>query len=162
VALGTIGFQFHPHYAAPFAPALSGVFAIGALTAARGRPFVGRLGPLIAIAMLLVPLGRRAFTHPAEDPGRTRGRDWAWARQQQLERLQDMPGKHLVLVRYGTRHNPHREWVHNGADLENAKVVWARELPDTTEQMLEHFSDRTHWLVTPDRWPPTVRPLEDD
>src|SRR5205085_7305560 len=44
--------------------------------------------------------------------------------------LQSRPGRHLVVVRYETSHNPHFEWVENGADIDGAKVVLAHDMPD--------------------------------
>ena len=66
-------------------------------------------------------------------------------------RLDHTPGRHLIIVRYTDDHNIHDEWVYNGAEIDNAKVLWAREL--TTEQnakLLTYFKDRKIWLVTPD------------
>jgi hypothetical protein len=66
-------------------------------------------------------------------------------------KLDHTPGKHLIIVRYTDDHNIHDEWVYNGAEIDNAKVLWAREL--TTEQtakLLTYFKDRKIWLVTPD------------
>jgi hypothetical protein len=68
------------------------------------------------------------------------------------ERLQRTPGKHLIMVRYEKHnHNIHEEWVHNGAEIDNAKVLWARELdPQQNEKLLAYFKDRNIWLLTPD------------
>ncbi len=66
-------------------------------------------------------------------------------------RLEVLPGKHLVMVRYGDDHNIHDEWVYNGAEIDSAKVIWAREISDEQDRKLfEYFRDRKVWLVTPD------------
>jgi len=66
-------------------------------------------------------------------------------------RLEVLPGKHLVMVRYGDDHNIHDDWVYNGADIDSAKVIWAREInPEQDAKLLKYFSDRNVWLVTPD------------
>jgi hypothetical protein len=68
------------------------------------------------------------------------------------EKLQHTSGKHLVMVRYEKHnHNIHDEWVYNGAEIDNAKVLWARELgPEQNGKLLAYFKDRKIWLVTPD------------
>ena len=61
------------------------------------------------------------------------------------------PGKHLVMVRYEQDHNIHDEWVYNGADIDGAKVLWARELDaQQNAKLFAYFKDRQIWLVTPD------------
>ncbi len=67
------------------------------------------------------------------------------------EKLQHTPGKHLILVRYDQHHNIHDEWVYNGAEIDTAKVLWARELdPQQNAKLFAYFHDRKIWLVTPD------------
>jgi hypothetical protein len=68
------------------------------------------------------------------------------------EKLQHTPGKHLIMVRYDKDdHNIHDEWVYNGAEIDNAKVLWARELgPQQNANLFAYFKDRKIWLVTPD------------
>ena len=70
------------------------------------------------------------------------------------EKLQHTPGKHLIMVRYDSdsdNHNIHDEWVYNGAEIDNAKVLWARELdPQQNAKLFAYFKDRQLWLVTPD------------
>jgi hypothetical protein len=66
-------------------------------------------------------------------------------------RLSHEPGKHLIIVRYEPDHNIHDEWVYNGADIDTAKVLWARELDEPQNaKLLAYFKDRTAWLVEPD------------
>jgi hypothetical protein len=68
------------------------------------------------------------------------------------EKLQRTPGKHLIVVRYEKdNHNIHDEWVYNGAEIDGAKVLWARELDDQQNaKLFFYFHDRKIWLVTPD------------
>jgi hypothetical protein len=67
------------------------------------------------------------------------------------ERLAHTPGKHLILVRYDDDHNIHDEWVYNGAEIDGAKVLWARELDaHQNAKLFGYFQDRQFWLVTPD------------
>jgi hypothetical protein len=66
-------------------------------------------------------------------------------------KLESLPGKHLVIVRYGDDHNIHDDWVYNGAEIDSAKVLWAREIdPEQDNKLLNYFKDRKIWLVTPD------------
>jgi hypothetical protein len=67
------------------------------------------------------------------------------------EKLADTPGKHLIVVRYTDEHNIHDDWVYNGAEIDGAKVVWAREVDaEQNAKLLDYFKDRKIWLVTPD------------
>ena len=77
-----------------------------------------------------------------------------------LASLGAMDGKQLAIVRYQAGHNAvMNEWVYNRADIDGAKVVWAREM-DAAEnrQLLQYFHDRRAWLVEADETPPRVSP----
>ena len=66
-------------------------------------------------------------------------------------KLEALPGKHLVVVRYGEDHNIHDDWVFNGADIDSQKVVWAREIDEGQDRKLfDYFKYRKVWLVMPD------------
>jgi hypothetical protein len=66
--------------------------------------------------------------------------------------LAHTPGNHLIMVRYEKdNHNIHDEWVYNGADIDEAKVLWARELDaEQNAKLFAYFKDRKIWLATPD------------
>jgi hypothetical protein len=67
------------------------------------------------------------------------------------KKLAQTPGKHLIMVRYAEDHNLHDEWVYNGAEIDTAKVLWARELdPAQNAKLFAYFKDRQFWLVEPD------------
>lgn len=64
------------------------------------------------------------------------------------EKLEQDPGRHLVLVHYGARHDLYEELVFNQADIEQSRVVWARSLgPAEDERLIHHFSGRQVWLL---------------
>jgi hypothetical protein len=66
-------------------------------------------------------------------------------------KLESLPGKHLVMVRYSDDHNIHDDWVFNAADIDSSKVVWAREIsPEQDAKLFAYFQNRKVWLVTPD------------
>jgi hypothetical protein len=65
--------------------------------------------------------------------------------------LAAMPGQHLVLVRYSKDHNSGEEYVYNDADIDHAKTVWAREIPDMDlTPLLSYFRNRDVWVYEPD------------
>jgi hypothetical protein len=67
------------------------------------------------------------------------------------------PGKLLILVRYWPQHIFQDEWVYNAADIDGARIVWARDLGDTEDQRLLHYyPDRTVLLLEPDARPPRL------
>jgi len=71
-----------------------------------------------------------------------------------LNKLKSLPGHQLVIVRYAASHNPENEWVYNDADIEHAKVVWARDMGDhDNEELLEYFKGREIWTLYPDESP---------
>lgn len=73
-------------------------------------------------------------------------------------RLSRAPGKQLVFVHYSPRHR-FREWIHNAADIDASRVVWARDLgPIENQKLLRYYPHRTAWLVQPDVDPPQLSP----
>jgi hypothetical protein len=75
------------------------------------------------------------------------------------QRLAATPGQHLVLVRYSKNHNSGEEYVYNDADIDHAKTVWAREIPETDlSPLLTYFRNRDVWLFEPDKDNESVSP----
>jgi len=68
-----------------------------------------------------------------------------------------VPGKLLVLVRYWPQHVFQDEWVYNAADIDAARVVWARDLGDEEDKkLLAYYPDRKGLLLEPDARPPRL------
>jgi hypothetical protein len=54
------------------------------------------------------------------------------------------------MVRYGEHHNLHLEWVYNGAEIDTARVLWARELDSARNtKLFDYFKNRKIWLIEP-------------
>jgi hypothetical protein len=75
------------------------------------------------------------------------------------QQLAQAPGKQLVFVRYWPSHIFQDEWVYNAADIDSARIVWARDLGATEdEKLIRYFPDRVVWLLEPDAKPPRLSP----
>jgi hypothetical protein len=142
-----------PHYAAPITCVifLLLVQAIRHLRTIRvsGRP-IGFALSSAAVCLLAVQVGFQLANHSCDLLDWTCQGDPSRAAIQ--EKLSHSPGKHLILVRYREDHNIHDEWVYNGAEIDSAKVLWARELDrEQNAKLLSYFKDRHVWLVEPDK-----------
>jgi hypothetical protein len=74
------------------------------------------------------------------------------------KRLAEEPGRQLVFVRYFPTHG-YLEWIHNEADIDHARVVWALELnPEENAKLKGYYPDRKVWLMEPDAQPPKLVP----
>ena len=72
--------------------------------------------------------------------------------------LSRAPGKQLVFVHYSPRHR-FREWIHNAANIDASRVVWAHDLgPIENQKLLRYYPHRTAWLLQPDTDPPQLSP----
>jgi hypothetical protein len=83
-----------------------------------------------------------------------------------LQKLEEAPGKQLVIVEYDENHDAGNEWVYNSADIDDSKVVWARDMGDSgNKELLEYFKSRNVWVLRPDQSPPrldVVSPTEQE
>jgi hypothetical protein len=149
-----------PHY---FAPATGLLFLIVTQCMRhlskwkwRGRPLglaLVRAVPAIAVATLVLRVIAIPM-HAQIEPAWPRGN---LDRAQIIRRLEQMPGKQLVLVRYDETHSIHLEWVYNAADVDGSKVVWARDMGERDNQeLLRYYPDRKVWLALPDAHPPAL------
>jgi hypothetical protein len=60
-------------------------------------------------------------------------------------------GPHLVFVKYDASHNPHEEWVYNGASPQTQGIVWARHYTaESRARVKAEFRDRVCWVLEPD------------
>jgi hypothetical protein len=138
-----------PNYLAPMAGAFFALSARGLLVLWRWRRPLGACAAVAFCAgtalTVLRPLHGWYLYHAPGDPTQ---------RSLAAERLESIPGRHLVFVRYGRDHIVHDEWVYNLADIGEQKVVWANDLGDErNRELIRYLGDRHVWLATPDERP---------
>ncbi len=153
---------FQPHYAAPLTGALLALVVQSTRHLRqwrwRGQPSglaLSRAIPLVCLFMLPICLAAR----PSE-PGYRYDSDPGNVDRARIQRkLEETDGRHLVIVRYWLGHNVHNEWVYNRADIDGARVIWAREMDASRDaELINYFKGRRVWLVEPDETPPRLSP----
>ena len=154
----------HPHYAAPLTVIFIAL-AVQGLRHMRAQTWNGTaLGRWLAISLVAgcfifdTAWISAASVHVNANRLYFMGN---YQREAILRRLRETPGKHLVFVRYAPSHSSQQEWVYNRADMERAKVVWARDLgPACDAKLIAYFQSRQVWVVQPDEMPPRLAPYD--
>jgi hypothetical protein len=170
-AVGSLGLLlpawFNSHYAAPFTGLLYAVMLQGLRHLRwcrwRGRRtglMLARAVPLICVLMIPVRLLARPLHINIQTSWRM---TWSHAtpglhdRARILKQLEGLPGQQLVIVRYKSDHDYHTEWVYNEANIDAAKVVWAREMDlQHNRELMNYFKGRVMWLLEADELPPRL------
>jgi hypothetical protein len=156
-----------PHYFAPATPLLYLILlqCMRHMRLWRGRhswegTAAVRMIAIVCCAMVVLRIFA-AITHTAIEPAWPRGN---LDRAAMIRELTGEPGDHLVLVRYqptyGVNHDVDHEWVYNAADIDAAKIVWARDMGDRQNQeLVRYFHNRHIWLLNGDQVPPRLEPV---
>jgi len=166
-ALGSNFFpNFEPHY-------LAGVTCLFVLAAVAGLRELARISRTAAGLIVFLCFAQFLFwymLHLADSRNVSlalrRYETWSGlnhrnpaARIEVARRLASLPGDLLVFVRYYPQHPFQEEWVYNGADIDGARVVWARDLGAAEDEKLRaYYPKRSAWLLEPDFRPPRLTP----
>jgi hypothetical protein len=160
VASSALVVFFNINYVAPIAPVMVAVIMQGMrhlrLWKFEGRHSGAFLVRAIAImCVVMVPIQAHLLAGAPEP------RTWPAIGPERAaitEQLTALTGLQLVLVRYDSDHDPMLEWVYNGADIDNQKIVWARDMgPAHNQELLDYYYTRRAWLLEADRVPPRIR-----
>jgi hypothetical protein len=162
-----------PHYMAPFTAAF---YAIGLqamrhlrLWSTGGKP-VGLTLVRLLVTVCFVLGAARVFARPFGLPvpewpasswsGMWYGPDLYGTERAQIEAgLEQLPGKQLLLVRDSPNRDPLDQWVYNAADIDDSKVVWAREMDATNNrELMQYYGVPKAWLINMDTQPATISP----
>ncbi len=154
---------FYPHYIAAVAClfVLIGVQGLERLN--NFRPYAGFVLFFICAVQFMFWYSIHAFTKASTISELSRFESWDFinygdpqGRRSIDSQLSAIPGKLLVIVHYGPTHG-FEEWVHNSADIDSSRVVWAHDLgPDEDEKLRQYYPDRRAMLLKPDEAPPSL------
>jgi hypothetical protein len=75
-----------------------------------------------------------------------------------VQTLSGQGKRHLVIVQYSAAHDVDTEWVYNAADVDDAPIIFARDMgPAANAELIKYFNGRTVWLLEADTSPPTLK-----
>jgi len=154
-----LGVNFFPAFQYHY---MAGVTCLFVLVSIAGLQQLSRLNALAARVVFLLCIAHFTLEYGlhlcSSDP-------WSLALRNPERRvlvnrkLAQAAGKQLVFVRYWPRHIFQDEWVYNAADIDSARVVWARDLgAEENEKLRKYYPDRAVWLLEPDARPPKLSP----
>jgi hypothetical protein len=158
---------FEPHYAAPITCVLLVLTLMAMRRLQTWEPNGRRVGTALNRAVVVVCLlsfvvrggaaGRGWELARSEAPGWHQVGPQSFGRAALVSKLDQLPRKQLVIVRYTSHHEVFDEWVYNEADIDGSKIVWAREM-DAAEnaKLMDYFKDRQIWLLEADEQPPKL------
>jgi hypothetical protein len=156
---------FIPHYIAPFTAA---IYALGLQamrhlrvwspdrTRDRTTPAGMTMVRLIVSVCVLLAAAQILSASPRStmDPAQPGS-----ARAQIQTRLEQLPGRQLVFVRYLPTHDPTDDWIYNRAGLDHSKVIWAWDMGSADNlELMRYYPDRKAWLAEPDTIPVKLVP----
>jgi len=172
LAIFALGSNFYPFFFPHYIAAVTCLFVLVSIV---GLERLNRLSRAAARLILLLSIAQFLFwygLHLAGDPDFSlevrRYETWDWINHQGGDRrssvvdaLNEVPGDHLVFVRYYPQHIFQDEWVYNEAEIDRAHIVWARDLGAQEDQkLIEYYPARTTWLLEPDFRPPRLTRYE--
>jgi hypothetical protein len=171
VLLFTLGTTFYPYFFPQYVAATACLLLLAALV---GLERLSRLTPEGARVLLYLAGAHFLFFYGLHAMGNDRiyiamrhFESWDYVNFDDPEgrlaidrRLEEIPGKKLVFVRYDQHHQFH-EWIHNAADIDRATVVMALDRISENAKLREYYQDRSAWLLEPDAKPPRLTPYKE-
>jgi hypothetical protein len=175
--------QFFPHYAGPVAVVIIALELVFIRRLRRwkfrGEPvgrFISRLVPVLAILLFVIRIAAAGHFQPTAPwtpwfSPTSRFRE----RASILSTLTPCSERLLIFVRYGPEHVPDAasvpkerssevdDWVYNGANIDAANVVWARDMgPVGNAELIHYFRNYRLWLLEADEKPPHLYPYSEN
>jgi hypothetical protein len=170
LVLFALGINFFPAFQFHYLAAVTCLFVLVSVV---GLAELSRFSPFAARLILFLCVAHFAFWYTLHlfDPRTAAVRQYeTWdglnhgnpeRRIQVNHALALTPGKILVFVRYSPQHIFQEEWVYNDADIDRARIVWARDLGAAEDTELRaYYPDRTALLLEPDYRPPKLTPYQ--
>jgi hypothetical protein len=163
--LFSLGVNFFPAFQLHYIAAVTCLFVLASVAGlARIGGAAARLIVFLCVAHFLFWYGLHLFDNSEVSMAMRPYETWDAINHGNPERrihvnrqLAAIPGKLLVFVRYYPQHIFQDEWVYNAADIDSARIVWARDLGEAEDEKLRrYYPDRAVWLLEPDFRPPRL------
>ena len=147
-----------PHYAAPATVAIY-------LFAAEGLRYLwqqGREGEQAFVVAVCITVVVASLTRQTGSTATNSTFAFPDTRKLITQQLERKPGENLVLVSYDLeRHYPGDELVHNGADFDTEKILWARSKgTESDRELCQAYPNRMFWSVETDDVQFSLRPVD--
>jgi hypothetical protein len=161
---------YFPHYIAPY----TAVFVAFIVQAFRhlnaGRHRIGSRIAAVIPAVVCITVATATFLAITQHSGPTFNSPpgWCcrktgpWERFFVLDKLEKEPRPQLLIVRYAMiRALP--AWVYNPADIDSAKVIFARDFgPCGNQELLHYYKNRQKWLLEVDGYDYKLSPYPEN
>jgi hypothetical protein len=151
--LFALGTNFYPFFLEHY---IAGVTCLFVLASVEGLRILGNRssGSIVAKMLFCLCIAQFALMYTAYASGTDRTGE---RRKNINQQLGQISGQLLVLVRYWPNHLYQDEWVYNAADIDSARVVWARDLGDDEDKkLLAYYPRRKVLLLESDARPPRL------
>jgi hypothetical protein len=174
LAIFALGTNFFPYLLDHYLAAVTCLFVLVSITGLqqlsritiRDNP-VGQQITLVLTALCLAEFTGWYALHLFESPSLypiLRYETWDAINHQNPQRriqvarqLAEIKGPLLVFVRYSPRHIYQNEWVWNNADIDDARIVYARDLgPEEDQKLIRYYPNRQVLLLDPDAYIPQI------
>jgi hypothetical protein len=169
LALFALGINFFPAYQLHYAAACTCLMILAAVTGlqklAAVRREAARIVLFLCAAHFLFWYSMHLFENTPTARAALPFETWDAINHQNPQRriyvnreLAKIPGDLLVFVRYQYPQHPFQdEWVYNAADIDHARIVWARDLGAEEDAKLEqYYPGRKAIVLEPDERPPSL------
>ncbi len=169
LALFALGVNFFPAYQLHYSAACTCLMILAAVAGLRklasARREAARIVLFLSAAHFLFWYGAHVFENTSVARAALPFETWDAINHQNPQRrvyvareLAKIPGDLLVFVHYEYPQHPFQdEWVYNAADIDRARIVWARDLgAEEDAKLIQYFPQRKAIVLDPDERPPSI------
>jgi len=149
-----------PHYLAPAAAVLIAIVVECCRHLRASRVYAVRFLPITMALVLTLRIGAQSLGLPYTQA--LNYQSWCCRvegnhNKARIAAVLDLiPGNHLVFVRTKTDEYNLLQWIYNEADIDESRIVWARDLgPERDAELIGYYTGREVWMVDPNVEPAT-------
>ena len=169
-ALAVVVFSY-PHYAAPITCLTIALVVLSIrqlrMQSVRGKLFgrcLSRAIPVLCLVVLLIRAAAGSLHIPLPPsfmPSIYNSNHEKVSGNLVEDYLQAIPGQHLVMVHYPPGSDDWMGWVHNQADIDHSRIVWAWDMgTEKNRELVGFYRGRHVWIVDAGGSEPVLKPYQ--